>query len=1093
MDKQVFLLNTKIISLITAICIGTIIFNGAIGSTAEQKFFDIDKQDIQKLLTHEESAWLLEHRSIRIAGPKAFPPFHYYEEDGAFKGMASDYINLIFKYLDIQPDIRSNAEWTTVLRDAEERKIDLISCSAKTIEREAYLGFTEPYLSFPLVIITKTDAPFIGGINDLHGRNVAFVKGAAAYDWIERDKVKAIPYFVKTPLDGLKSVSFGNAEAHIENLATAFYLIQKHGLANLKIAAPAFNENYNLYIAVRKDWPELVSIINKIFSVIIPQQHSTIRNRWLPIKDDYGIRKADVIKWILGISGIVITIFAVILMWNRRLSREIHEREQLENALSASERRFKELIRNSSDSITILDKNGLQIYVSDVVENMLGYKPSELINIPVIKEMIHPEDQELTQAAFLKIIQEGQGSAQYRHRHKNGSWVYLEAWGTNQLENPDIRGVVVSVRNITERRQAEKILKEIITKNPMSIQILDKEGLTLEVNPSYKLLFGGVPPSDYSIFNDLQLLQKGMGKIFDQLKNGEIVRFPELYFNAHDSLPEFPDVPAWVRTIGFPLEGISGKPERFVFMHENITDRILAEDDLKKSEILYRKMTENSPLGIHFYALNNNKQLVFVGSNPASDQLLGIDNSQFIGKTIEEAFPPLIQTELPDRYRDAAEKGISWSTDQIVYDDQKITGAFEVRIFQTTPGNMVAIFADITERKQAEAEKLIAQKNAGDNEKMALVGQIAGKMAHDFNNILGIIMGNTELALLDCKEPKTKKTLELIYEQTRRGKNLTRNLVAFAKDQEPKQEFFRISEKIDLVLNLMRKDLEGIELRKEESPGVPQLLADPGMIEHALVNLIQNAIHALSRAESPRITVRTYSRDNHICFEIEDNGCGISQDNLEHIYDPSFTLKGSRDVTGSYKAGIKGTGYGMSNVKKYIEQHKGSISIESESGSGTKFTINLPIIKKELTIEEKTEIRKGKAHFEKYILLVEDETAIADVQYRILTQEPCNHRVDIANNGQVAMDLFGRNKYDLVSLDYVLPGDINGMDIYHHIRSSDKTIPILFISGNIEFLESIKELKQKDTAIDHLSKPNQNKDYINSINGLFERAWAIQQ
>jgi len=326
-----------------------------------------------------------------------------------------------------------------------------------------------------------------------------------------------------------------------------------------------------------------------------------------------------------------------------------------------------------------------------------------------------------------------------------------------------------------------------------------------------------------------------------------------------------------------------------------------------------------------------------------------------------------------------------------------------------------------------------------------------------------------------------------MYEQTLRGKNLTKNLIAFAKDQELKQEFFRISEKIDLVINLMRKDLEGIELLKEESPGVPELLADPGMIEHALVNLIQNSIHSLSMVEHPIITVRTYSHDNHICFEIEDNGCGISKENLANLYEPSFTLKGSKDVTGSYKTGIKGTGYGMSNVKKYIEQHKGTISIESEYGSGTKFTISLPVIKKELTKEEKIELQTGKTHFKKYILLVEDETAISDIQNRILTQGPCYHKVDIANNGQVAKDLFGRNKYDLISLDYILPGDINGMDIYNHIRSSDKTIPILFISGNIEFLESIKELKQKDARIDHLSKPCKNIHYLNCINKLFSR------
>ena len=412
------------------------------------------------------------------------------------------------------------------------------------------------------------------------------------------------------------------------------------------------------------------------------------------------------------------------------------------------------------------------------------------------------------------------------------------------------------------------------------------------------------------------------------------------------------------------------------------------------------------------------------------------------------------------------------------------------RIDLSSGNHIQAIIRDITERKQSEMEKLTAQKIADDQEKFALVGRIAGKMAHDFNNVLGVIMGNAELSLMDCPHDKTRATLELIFEQTRRGKNLTKNLVAFAKDQEPQQEFFNINDKIDLVLNLMRKDLEGIEVVTEKGPDTPDVLADPGMIEHALINLIQNSIHALSLTESPRITLRTYSREDQVCFEIEDNGCGIPKETLDKIYEPSFTLKGSKDISGSYKAGIKGTGYGMSNIKKYIEQHKGNISVESKLGTGTQFTISLPFIRQELTVEAKTQIQKVRACFEKYILLVEDETDIAEVQSRILMQTPSNHRVDIAGDGPTAMDLFERNPYDLVSLDYVLPGNMNGMDVYHHIRSRNKTVPILFISGNIEFLESIKDLRQKDPCIDHLSKPCQNKEYMDSISRLFERTRA---
>ena len=291
----------------------------------------------------------------------------------------------------------------------------------------------------------------------------------------------------------------------------------------------------------------------------------------------------------------------------------------------------------------------------------------------------------------------------------------------------------------------------------------------------------------------------------------------------------------------------------------------------------------------------------------------------------------------------------------------------------------------------------------------------------------------------------------------------------------------------------MKKDLESVALTKDDKSNVPDLLADAGMIEHALINLIQNSIHATSMSEHPKIIIKTYCLNDKICFEIEDNGCGISKENLKNIYEPSFTLKGTKDINGSYGREIKGTGYGMANVKKYIEQHKGSVSVKSEFGSGTKFTISLPVIKKELTSEEKIEIRDETSHFEKYILLVEDEQAISSIQYRILSQEPCNHKVDIANDGQVALDLFERNEYDLISLDYILPGEISGMDVYTHIRETNKTIPILFISGNIEFLESIKELKQKDTNIDHLSKPCQNKDYINGINNLLERVLGSQE
>ena len=518
----------------------------------------------------------------------------------------------------------------------------------------------------------------------------------------------------------------------------------------------------------------------------------------------------------------------------------------------------------------------------------------------------------------------------------------------------------------------------------------------------------------------------------------------------------------------------------------DITKRKQAEERLRESEELLTSIFDTAKDSIFI----KDSQLKYKKINPAMERLFNKSSEKIIGKIDSHLFGKeagdhtlkvdkrVLKGEIVEEFPTKPVEGVMRSFHTIKVplknSDGKITG-------------ICGIARDITEQKQAEQEKIKAQRIAGEQKKLALVGQVAGKMAHDFNNIMGIIMGNTELALMDCKDAEIKKTLEIIFEQTIRGKNLTKNLVAFAKSQEPKQEFFKINETVYLIINLLKKDIEWIELIREDKAGVPDLLADSGMVEHALLNLMQNSIHAISMVEHPRIIIRTYSLNDNICLEIEDNGCGIPDKSLDNIYEPSFTLKGNRDITGSYKPGIKGTGYGMSNVKKYIEQHKGNILVESTLGLGTKFTISLPAVKTELTKKEKEEIRKEKTLFNKYILIVEDEPAISGVQYKILSQEPGNHKVDIANDGQVAMDLFKRNKYDLISLDYVLPGNINGMDVYNHIRETNKTIPILFISGNIEFLESIKGLKQKDGYIDHLPKPCQNKDYVKNINELFTK------
>ena len=512
----------------------------------------------------------------------------------------------------------------------------------------------------------------------------------------------------------------------------------------------------------------------------------------------------------------------------------------------------------------------------------------------------------------------------------------------------------------------------------------------------------------------------------------------------------------------------------------DITKRKRAEKDFEESERKFRRIIEGiSNIAVQGY--DEERRVTFW--NKASEYLYGYTKEEAIGKKIENLIIPSGMADevkrLHHRWVEYVETIPAEELDLVDKDGNTVPVYSSHTMHETSQGKeMFCLDVDLRPIREA-------QKVAAEHEKYALVGQIAGKIAHDFNNILAGISGNTELSLLDCEEPDTRESLKLILELTERGKNLTRNLVVFAKNQEPKNEYFQIKDRVDLVLGLLRKDLEGIRILRDDSEA-PDILADPGMTEHALVNLIQNAIHATSMNKHPRITLRTYSTDHVVCIDIEDNGCGIPEDQVEKIFDPSFTLKGSKDITESYSSGIMGTGYGMANVKRCIEKHNGQIDIKSEVGQGTQVKICLPVIEKELSKDEVHEIKVKEYYSGKHILIVEDEKAIYEVHKRILESDPCNHRVDIATNGETAINLYNDNLYDIIILDGILPGKISGMDVYHHIRKSDPNIPILFVSGNLEFLESVESIKQSDPYIEHISKPSPNMVYIEEINKLLE-------
>lgn len=175
--------------------------------------------------------------------------------------------------------------------------------------------------------------------------------------------------------------------------------------------------------------------------------------------------------------------------------------------------------------------------------------------------------------------------------------------------------------------------------------------------------------------------------------------------SALDEVPEMTkeQFESVLELLGAIANEISQQAHRNQLLSREIALRKRVEDELSESEFKFRKIVETTPLGIHLYRLESDNRLIFEGANIAADRILGVKNREFVGKTLEEAFPPLKATEIPKAYRKAASEGKTFHTEQIVYEHDQIKGAYKVTAFQTAPGRVAALFDDITERKRAEA------------------------------------------------------------------------------------------------------------------------------------------------------------------------------------------------------------------------------------------------------------------------------------------------------------------------------------------------------------------------------------------------------
>ena len=365
--------------------------------------------------------------------------------------------------------------------------------------------------------------------------------------------------------------------------------------------------------------------------------------------------------------------------------------------------------------------------------------------------------------------------------------------------------------------------------------------------------------------------------------------------------------------------------------------------------------------------------------------------------------------------------------------------------------HFVAIKEDITERKRAEGEKAQLEEQLQQAQKMESVGRLAGGVAHDFNNMLTVILGHANLALLetDLSQP-LHVSLEEIRKAAERSADLTRQLLTFARKQTIAPLVLDLNEAVAGMFKMM-KQLIGESIHVTWHPGADlwPVKVDPSQIDQILANLCVNARDAISDVGNITIETGNSTIDQGFCatrldvspgeyllLAVSDDGCGMDKGTLDHIFEPFFTTKGLGE----------GTGLGLSTVYGVVKQNYGFIEVLSEPGQGTTFRIYLPRHAGDAELARPAEAKEQTPKGKETVLLVEDD--LATLRLTTLMLERQGYSVLVANSPGDAVSLAEENtgEIHLLVTDVIMP-KMNGRDLAIKLQSLYPPIKVLFMSG----------------------------------------------
>jgi PAS domain S-box-containing protein len=509
----------------------------------------------------------------------------------------------------------------------------------------------------------------------------------------------------------------------------------------------------------------------------------------------------------------------------------------------------------------------------------------------------------------------------------------------------------------------------------------------------------------------------------------------------------------WVLAQGTLQRDEQGVPVRLLGSHTDVTERKRAEVALRENEENLRMILDTLNEGVAlneglFDAHGDMVDYRIIHVNAAFYRHAAFQGQSVIGATATSLYgmPPAMITEFWRQHRAKTETA---------YTEMPSPLGDRYFVVSTSPfvGNrFVTSFFDITARKHAEAERERMQTQLIQAQKMESVGRLAGGVAHDFNNMLGVIIGHTDLALLKLAPASpVRAELDEIRAAAKHSADLTRQLLAFARKQNVAPRVLDVNATITGMLTMLRRLIgEDIELCWSPGEGLWPVEIDPSQLDQVVTNLCVNARDSIS-SSGGRITLETRNgalragfaaaaaadlRGDYVVLSVSDNGAGMDAETQAHLFEPFFTTKPMG----------KGTGLGLATVYGVVQQNRGFIDVTSTPGSGSVFTLYLPRHAGAAAPSPAPASEPAKRAAGQTILLVEDDLSVLRLTKAML--EALGYQVLATHSPSAALGLAEQHggRLELLVTDVVMP-EMNGRDLAAKLGALCPRLRTLYMSG----------------------------------------------